>query len=64
MLSGVWNDKENRKKFFYHYAKVKGFDPHVPENWYSISLQVFIITLLQNRLIIVIKLLFVFLGCE
>lgn len=26
---------ENRRKFFENYARKKGFDPLVAENWYS-----------------------------
>lgn len=28
---------EQRKQFFDSYAKTRGFDPLVPENWYNIS---------------------------
>jgi hypothetical protein len=34
-----WSDQENRKKFFENYARSCGFDPHVPENWYSVQKQ-------------------------
>eukprot|EP00026_Physarum_polycephalum_P005007 Phypoly_transcript_05033.p1 GENE.Phypoly_transcript_05033~~Phypoly_transcript_05033.p1 ORF type:complete len:665 (+),score=73.56 Phypoly_transcript_05033:296-1996(+) len=34
-----WRDKGNRKKFFVDYARSCGFDPLVPENWYSIPKQ-------------------------
>jgi len=32
-----WTDKDNRKNFFNSFAKSKGFDPLIPENWYSIT---------------------------
>jgi hypothetical protein len=28
---------DNRKKLFLDFAKQKGFDPLVPENWYNIK---------------------------
>eukprot|EP00026_Physarum_polycephalum_P014508 Phypoly_transcript_15030.p1 GENE.Phypoly_transcript_15030~~Phypoly_transcript_15030.p1 ORF type:complete len:154 (+),score=25.93 Phypoly_transcript_15030:3-464(+) len=31
----MWEVPENRRKFFENYAIAAGFDPHVPENWYS-----------------------------
>jgi hypothetical protein len=30
-----WQSKENRKKFFDQYAQEKGFDPLLPDNWYT-----------------------------
>lgn len=30
-----WRGVESRKIFFESYAKVHGFDPLIPENWYS-----------------------------
>jgi hypothetical protein len=33
-----WDNVENCRKFFDDYAKVKGFDPLLPENWDSIAL--------------------------
>eukprot|EP00026_Physarum_polycephalum_P001458 Phypoly_transcript_01460.p1 GENE.Phypoly_transcript_01460~~Phypoly_transcript_01460.p1 ORF type:complete len:826 (+),score=126.37 Phypoly_transcript_01460:385-2862(+) len=30
-----WSDPKNRRKFFEHFSKQKGFDPVKPENWYS-----------------------------
>ena len=30
-----WSEASNRRKFFEEYAKVNGFDPLVPSNWYS-----------------------------
>jgi len=30
---GFWNDPNNRRKFLEDYAREKGFDPLVPENW-------------------------------
>ena len=32
-----WNDADNRRSFFEKYAKEHGFNPLVPENWYTIS---------------------------
>jgi hypothetical protein len=38
MVKGsYWQNKENRRKFLDQYAKEKGFDPLLPENWYNIS---------------------------
>ena len=31
----AWYDIENRRRFFESYAESHGFDPEVPENWYS-----------------------------
>eukprot|EP00026_Physarum_polycephalum_P000538 Phypoly_transcript_00539.p1 GENE.Phypoly_transcript_00539~~Phypoly_transcript_00539.p1 ORF type:complete len:959 (+),score=132.38 Phypoly_transcript_00539:57-2933(+) len=31
----MWNEFDNRKKFFLQFAKDNGFDPHNPNNWYS-----------------------------
>lgn len=28
---------ENRKQFFVSYAREHGFDPLIPENWYSVD---------------------------
>eukprot|EP00026_Physarum_polycephalum_P003286 Phypoly_transcript_03296.p1 GENE.Phypoly_transcript_03296~~Phypoly_transcript_03296.p1 ORF type:complete len:460 (+),score=53.46 Phypoly_transcript_03296:645-2024(+) len=32
-----WNTSKNRRAFFDAYARKKGFDPLVPENWYTVS---------------------------
>lgn len=32
-----WNDAANRRKVFDRIAQENGFDPLIPENWYSIS---------------------------
>lgn len=37
LLEGFWSDLKNRKAYFDKYAERHGFDPLVPENWYSIS---------------------------
>lgn len=34
-LLDVWKEKENRRKFFEHYARDTGFDPLVASNWYN-----------------------------
>ena len=34
---GYWLDIDNRRKFFLKFAEEKGFDPLVPENWYTIT---------------------------
>lgn len=34
-----WHRLVNRRKFFENYAKEQGFDPLVPENWYSQPIQ-------------------------
>lgn len=33
-----WANKENRRLFFEKYAKDKGFDPLVPQNWYEANI--------------------------
>eukprot|EP00026_Physarum_polycephalum_P002151 Phypoly_transcript_02156.p1 GENE.Phypoly_transcript_02156~~Phypoly_transcript_02156.p1 ORF type:complete len:735 (+),score=101.72 Phypoly_transcript_02156:694-2898(+) len=33
----AWNSVENRRLFFENYARENGFEPLVPENWYSQS---------------------------
>eukprot|EP00026_Physarum_polycephalum_P006545 Phypoly_transcript_06593.p1 GENE.Phypoly_transcript_06593~~Phypoly_transcript_06593.p1 ORF type:complete len:538 (+),score=63.89 Phypoly_transcript_06593:122-1735(+) len=35
--TNYWTFSENRKQFFDSFAKARKFDPTVPENWYSIS---------------------------
>jgi len=32
---GVWGERAKRRNFFEKFAKANGFDPLVPENWYS-----------------------------
>jgi len=34
---GYWKDEGNRKNFFYHLAKQRGFDPLIATSWYSID---------------------------
>jgi len=34
---GYWREKQHRRDFFNEFAKEKGFDPSVPENWYSVT---------------------------
>eukprot|EP00026_Physarum_polycephalum_P003078 Phypoly_transcript_03087.p1 GENE.Phypoly_transcript_03087~~Phypoly_transcript_03087.p1 ORF type:complete len:857 (-),score=123.40 Phypoly_transcript_03087:4-2394(-) len=34
-VTTFWQQKENRRKFFENYAKTKGFDPLIPNMWYS-----------------------------
>lgn len=36
-----WNYAENRRAVFCQFAKIKGFDPLVPENWYQKSMEDF-----------------------
>jgi len=33
-----WDDRDNRRYFFIRFAQAKKFDPLIPENWYSVSL--------------------------
>ena len=35
-IGSYWHDLNNRKSFFDDFAKSKGFDPLLPENWYKI----------------------------
>lgn len=38
MSSGkVWFDIKTRKEFFMKFAKERGFDPLIADNWYSVS---------------------------
>lgn len=37
ILANHWQELGNRRKFFEDYAGVNGFDPLVPENWYSVQ---------------------------
>ena len=32
-----WSDFANRRKFFEEFAKARGFDPRIPDNWYAQS---------------------------
>lgn len=32
-----WSDRTRRKQFFDTYAKHHGFDPNIPDNWYTTS---------------------------
>lgn len=34
-----WRDAENKRQFFINIAKMKGFDPLVAANWYSVTIQ-------------------------
>lgn len=34
-MLAVWHKRENRRKFFEDYAKEQGFDPLLPQHWYS-----------------------------
>jgi hypothetical protein len=37
LLAGnYWDDPKRRRKFFIEFAKEKGFNPLVAENWYSV----------------------------
>jgi len=31
----LWHEPDTRRKFFENYAKQKGFNPLIPENWYN-----------------------------
>jgi hypothetical protein len=33
----TWFYPEDRRNFFENYAKSKGFDPLVPDNWYNVT---------------------------
>eukprot|EP00026_Physarum_polycephalum_P001387 Phypoly_transcript_01388.p1 GENE.Phypoly_transcript_01388~~Phypoly_transcript_01388.p1 ORF type:complete len:627 (+),score=98.80 Phypoly_transcript_01388:211-1881(+) len=35
IIKHAWHNEGNRRKFFEDYAKENGFDPLIPENWYS-----------------------------
>lgn len=35
MLIELWDQLENRRKFFENYAEDNHFDPLIAENWYS-----------------------------
>lgn len=37
-----WQSQENRRKFCENFARIQGFDPLVPENWYSIFKSTFV----------------------
>lgn len=37
LLGNFWRDANNRRHFFDQLAKKKGFDPLIPDNWYSLS---------------------------
>jgi len=36
LLTDLWHDPKNRRKFFENYAKVNGFDPLNPNKWHSL----------------------------
>ena len=36
----MWDEPENRRKFFENYAQANGFDPLIAKNWYSQLLDV------------------------
>jgi hypothetical protein len=50
LSSAPWSDRENRREFFEKYAQSCGFDPLVPENWYSVPKQ----TILALKVLIII----------
>jgi hypothetical protein len=35
----IWQTAENRRKFFEEYAREKGFDPLIADNWYQQSIK-------------------------
>lgn len=41
LTENYWAVKANRVKFFDEYARKRGFDPLVPENWYNINDDIF-----------------------
>jgi hypothetical protein len=42
IIDTVWHEPDARRKFFESYAKQKGFDPLIPENWYKQSRNLFL----------------------
>lgn len=44
-LENHWHDIINRRKYFEQYARSKGFDPLVPDNWYAVQ----VIDLLRHK---------------
>jgi hypothetical protein len=36
ILVNHWQNKHNRRLFFEHYAEKNGFDPLIPDNWYTV----------------------------
>ena len=34
---GYWKEVENRKTFFFEFARGKGFDPYIAENWKAVT---------------------------
>eukprot|EP00026_Physarum_polycephalum_P001003 Phypoly_transcript_01004.p1 GENE.Phypoly_transcript_01004~~Phypoly_transcript_01004.p1 ORF type:complete len:1224 (-),score=188.92 Phypoly_transcript_01004:75-3746(-) len=41
LSKNYWENPENRRRFFFKFAKDNCFDPKVPENWYYLSKAVF-----------------------
>lgn len=37
IIDNYWEDEKRRREFFDSFATENGFDPLVPENWYSVS---------------------------
>jgi hypothetical protein len=35
----IWGDALHRRKFFENYAAESGFNPLIPNNWYSLSFE-------------------------
>jgi hypothetical protein len=57
------NTPQNRRKFFENYAKNNGFDPLIPENWYSVtteSVKSVLVFSLFNSIITIILNLFIY----
>jgi hypothetical protein len=38
LFSASWVEEKIRRKFFLSFAKEKGFDPLIPDNWYLDSI--------------------------
>lgn len=36
-MKGHWVNKDNCRQFFIDFAKEKGFDPMVPDNWKNVT---------------------------
>jgi hypothetical protein len=47
----AWNP-QNGRQFFENYAKDHVFDPHIPENWYSITAKSILSNLVFSHIII------------
>eukprot|EP00026_Physarum_polycephalum_P002139 Phypoly_transcript_02143.p1 GENE.Phypoly_transcript_02143~~Phypoly_transcript_02143.p1 ORF type:complete len:817 (+),score=78.77 Phypoly_transcript_02143:221-2671(+) len=46
-----WEDSKNKREFFDKFARDRGFDPLLPANWYSLSLQEILATEKARRLL-------------